>query len=428
MATDIQDWTTSVVVQGGSVSITGIATVSISGTPTVAISGTPSVNIANTPAVTINSGSVTATISGTPNINIASSGVTLTVSISGTPAVSISGVPAVTINSGSVTATISGTPNINIASSGVTLNVSVSNTPAVTVSGTVSVSISAGSVGITGVANININSQSITVGVALPWTARGSKTTTGLGADSFTTSSVEAGAQTLGISMGGAGHVNGLTVTGVTSGTIYEASGVAEFTAGWTTVPINAALDSTYTIAWLGSTNGMVVSAFSSGLTAGYPALGQNYMGESVPVVIATDQSTLNVLAVGVGNGSPNVNLAPARFAVWASASRGVGTYTFDTVTWQNALGALLYFKLTAGAGTVAFSIQGGDLAGTGATSNLLTSGLNSGTAGGSVWVYPGVSVVANVTASQIVSQQVRFVAVVATAAVTFSANADIVP
>lgn len=103
MAADVADWTQSVNVAGGSVSITGTATVQITGTPTVSISGTPSVNIANTPAVTINSGSVTATISGTPNVNLQSSSITLNVSVSNTPAVTISGTPSVTISSGSVT-------------------------------------------------------------------------------------------------------------------------------------------------------------------------------------------------------------------------------------------------------------------------------------------------------------------------------------
>lgn len=74
---DIADWSSSVVVQSGTVTISGTATVQISGTPTVSISGTPTVNVGNTPAVTISSGTVTANISGTPNINIQSQSVNL---------------------------------------------------------------------------------------------------------------------------------------------------------------------------------------------------------------------------------------------------------------------------------------------------------------------------------------------------------------
>lgn len=79
MSNDVADWTSSVVIQSGSVTISGTATVQITGTPTVQVTGTPTVNVGNTPAVTISSGTVTATISGSPNVNILSQSVTVNV-------------------------------------------------------------------------------------------------------------------------------------------------------------------------------------------------------------------------------------------------------------------------------------------------------------------------------------------------------------
>lgn len=124
MPNDIADWSSSVVVQSGTVSITGIATVTISGTPAVSISGTPTVNVGNTPAVTINSGTVN--IGNTPTV------------ILGTGTASIGSISAI----GS-TVTVAGTINIG-------------NTPAVTISGTPSVTISSGTVSIGNVATMNV--------------------------------------------------------------------------------------------------------------------------------------------------------------------------------------------------------------------------------------------------------------------------------
>lgn len=207
MANDVADFTSSVVIQSGTVTISGTASVSIVGTPTVSISGTPTVNVGNTPAVTINSGSVTATISGTPNINI--------------------------------------------------------------------------------------QSQSVTVAVNLPWRAVGSKTTVSPGADSFTTSAVGTGAQTLQILIEG-GSLTALTrikVVGGTTGTVYEdqTAGVSISITGLVTLPIQPAADSTYTISWVSSSGSPTVAAFASDQIMGYPSLGQENEGASVPVVLARD-------------------------------------------------------------------------------------------------------------------------------------------
>lgn len=118
MPNDIADWSSSVVVQSGTVTISGTATVTISGTPTVAISGTPTVTIGNTPAVTVNSGTIN--IGNTPTVilgagtasvgSISAIGSTVTVAgtinIGNTPSVSISGTPTVNIGN---------SPSVNVA-------------------------------------------------------------------------------------------------------------------------------------------------------------------------------------------------------------------------------------------------------------------------------------------------------------------------
>ena len=133
MANDIADWSSSVVVQSGSVSISGTATVTISGTPQVSFAPGQSVSIAGTATVTI-SGTPSVTISGTPTV------------ILGSGTASIGSISAI----GS-TVTVAGTINIG-------------NTPAVTISGTPTVNIGAGSVSITGQPVVNIQSAN---GVAI---------------------------------------------------------------------------------------------------------------------------------------------------------------------------------------------------------------------------------------------------------------------
>jgi hypothetical protein len=299
MAADLQDYSQGVQVLGGSVSITGTATVIISGTVPVSISGTPTVNIGTAPTINV-SGSVA--ITGTPTVNINTG---QSVGITGTVTVAISGTPAVTVSSGSVS--ISGTPNVNIASQTGNLNVVFPSAQAVTISsgtvtisGTVPVTISSGTVSITGTANINIAAQSITVGVNLPWTAQGSKTTVGAGSETFTTTAVPAGTQTLGLLIEAGQFITALVVRGVTSQAFYEDSQTGTFGGlshtGWLTIPVNAARDSQYSITWGTSSGaGTVIGAYASGLAMGYPALGQNPMSESVPVAIASDQPPITV-------------------------------------------------------------------------------------------------------------------------------------
>ncbi len=134
------------------------------------------------------------------------------------------------------------------------------------------------------------------VGVNLPWKLVGTKTTTGSGADQIITSAVDPGTQSLGIAISG-NFQQGLqppSVTGVQSNTLYLPTSLnpATRTAGWLVIPVNGALDSTYKINWGAATAaGIVVSVYASGLTPGYPALSQNFMADSLPVVIAIDQT-----------------------------------------------------------------------------------------------------------------------------------------
>ncbi len=180
----------------------------------------------------------------------------------------------------------------------------------------------------------------------LPWQAVGSKTTVGAAAENFVTGIVPAGGLTLGISI--VGGITSVNVTGVQSGTTYELGTGSQFQVGWITVPINGALDSTYTISWNTSAGaGTRVKAFVSALAMGYPTLGQSAMGESIPVAIASDQTPLpwqapnkapkvasggNVLVAAVagqtcylysGNVAVRVAVAGGRVAIQDTAGTG---------------------------------------------------------------------------------------------------------
>lgn len=243
--------------------------------------------ILGTPTVTIASGTVsisgTVTVAGVVTVSGSVSISSGTVSISGT--VTVAG--SVSISSGTVS--ISGT--VTVAGSVTITSGTVSISGTVNISG--SVSITSGSVSITGTPNINIQSQSVTLNVNLPWTSRGSYVTVGNGAESFTTTAVDAGAQTLGFTMTPNGFsVTSLLIKGHQTGTIYLQQAVRAFTAGWYTIPINAASDTTYDFSWVTSTSAPgTMATYSSDISLGYPDIGQRTMAASMPVVIANDQS-----------------------------------------------------------------------------------------------------------------------------------------
>jgi hypothetical protein len=134
-----------------------------------------------------------------------------------------------------------------------------------------------------------------TTAVGAPWVAVGGKTTAGVGPDSFDTSAVKPEAQTLGIVVEGGvlNTIGPIHVVGKTTGTAYQVNFAGQQT-GMVVVRIRPDLDSQYTVSWSTSSGaGVVVSAATSPLDFTYPALGQQGMAASIPVVIASDQTPL---------------------------------------------------------------------------------------------------------------------------------------
>lgn len=214
-----------------------------------------------------------------------------------------------------------------------------------------------------------------------PWAPVGGKTTTGAGADSFTTTAVGSGIQQLMILIPGAGILTGLQVKGHTTNAIYlfpPASG----STGAVTVPVNGAADSTYDISWTSSSGaGIIVAAYESALQPGYPNLGQEPQNLSIPVVIALDQAAGRsgqqtsanslpvvpasdfVQAVVTGNTGDSKMAAGtalnpgAGTAVATIAAPGAGVYEVQIVTFCiTAAGTTNNMELRHGATTVTAS------------------------------------------------------------------------
>jgi hypothetical protein len=141
-----------------------------------------------------------------------------------------------------------------------------------------------------------------TTAVGAPWVAVGGKTTAGAGPDSFDTTPSPPEAQTLGIVVEGGvlNTIGPIHVVGKTTGTAYQVNFAGQQT-GMVVVRIRPDLDLQYTVSWsTASGAGVVVSAATSPLDFTYPALGQQGMAASIPVVIASDQTPL-LINVGAG-------------------------------------------------------------------------------------------------------------------------------
>ena len=309
MANDIADWSSSVVVQSGSVTINGTASVSVANTPQVTIAAGQSIAIAGTPTVYI-AAAQTIGISGTAQVNIASQTGNLnvvfpaaqsvsvvgtaTVSISGTPSVTISGTPTVILGAG--TASVG---SISSIGSTVTIagTVNIGNTPAVTISGTANVSIVSGSVNIGNTPNITITGQTITVGVGQQWTAVGSVAVVGAGAVGFDTNPVDVKTQQLAICIetGTANGVGGLGVSGNQSGMFYLSGlAAAAIKNGYVTIPVNGALDSTYHVFWQNAQGvPFTVAAYATSMPW-VPVTAGLYGAFAATVSLAEDQSFMN--------------------------------------------------------------------------------------------------------------------------------------
>lgn len=85
-------------------------------------------------------------------------------------------------------------------------------------------------------------------------------------------------------------------VRGNQTGTLYIVNAPATVgVAGFMVIPINGVADSTYRISWNTALSIGKAYLYTSTLGNPFPSLGQEQMGQSVPVVIASDQSTLAV-------------------------------------------------------------------------------------------------------------------------------------
>lgn len=259
MANDVADWTSSVVIQSGSVNITGIASVSITGQP---------VNVGITGANTVILGAGTASVGSISAIGS-------TVTVAGT--INIGNVPAVTINSGSVTATISGTPNVNIASQTGNLNVvfpsaqavTISGTPNVAISGTVNVAITSGTVGISGTVSINIAAQAVNLNVQQPQTALADLTFP-TGTSTQTTAAVPAGTYAIAFAAGVA--LTAVKVAGHVTGGVYFPPDPNEPTSipalNYVVVPVDSVHENTYDITATNGSGGSITMKVVALLTA----------------------------------------------------------------------------------------------------------------------------------------------------------------
>jgi hypothetical protein len=292
---------------------------------------------------------------------------------SGTAAMTITGTASQTIQvliSGNPSVNIGNTPAVTVSG---TVTVSVSNTPAVTISGTPSVTISSGTVSISGTPNINISAQSITVQVNLPWRTVTQFSTVGAGAENFTTGAVGAGAQTMRISIeGSTKFITNLTITGVTTGIVYEQENNVLALSGTFTVPINGSRDSTYKLAWVTSSGAATkIDVDASDLNMGYPSLGQDVAGNSLPVVIASDQARIPVLPSvydAQGTNAPAAGTA-ASVVLGATSGKQYRAALLDASAMTSAATASIdAFQVLDGV-TVIFNRYCGQIAGTGSTS-----------------------------------------------------------
>lgn len=256
MPNDVADYTSSVVIQSG--------TVNISGTVTVSISGTPNVNIANVPAVTVNSG---------------------TINIGNTPSVSISGTPTVILGGGSASIGSVSAINSTVTVAG---TVSISGTPTVTISGTVTVSIS-------GVPTVNIGAGPANV-----------QATGALGALNATVLVAAAGLNGVGFQL----------AAGTLVGTITPELSFDGGTTWIGTQFVNSADQTVAASIVFGSANGLTVRALLlvAGATNARVRVSAYTSGTANATITATSAQTTTVIISGTPlvsiTGTPNVNIA----------------------------------------------------------------------------------------------------------------------
>ena len=234
---------------GASVSITGTPSVAVTSIPPVEISGTPSVSISGTPSVEVTSipsisGSVS--ITGTPTVELSAG---TSVSITGTPAVSISGTPTVEISSVGQTTSLHSIPVV-LASDQSTIPVSISGTQSV--AGTVAVSSIpsiTGAVSITGTPTVEISGT-------VPVSFSGTQSVTGS------------------VSLVGTSSITGnVGITGTPAVTI----------------------------------SGTPSVAISNTPTVTLSSVGQTLSADSIPVVLASDQSAVPVSGAVSITGTPTI-------------------------------------------------------------------------------------------------------------------------
>lgn len=149
------------------------------------------------------------------------------------------------------------------------------------------------------------------------------------------------------------------------------------------------------TLTVTGAAAGAVISGQSLGWQAEDPA-------ELLPSTPITTALTAPALT------APNVLLAPVRMPVLNTNAVGGAALTFDVPEIVNALGAILYWKIThLPGGTIDFTISQHD-ANTGADQVVADSGAIAAGGTGTLAVYPGLLVSAGVSANQVVGHTPR--------------------
>jgi hypothetical protein len=149
-----------------------------------------------------------------------------------------------------------------------------------------------------------------TTGTDIPWVKVGDKATTGLGPGNMTTGPIPPGTRALAVVPANSGvTLSGLQVVGHVTGIPYHSSPTIQVTQGWVEYPFNGAADSSADLTWTNcSSIGTHIQVFAVPFSVELPAVGQGTMGVSVPVAIASDQTTLPVTVSGTSDTDANID------------------------------------------------------------------------------------------------------------------------
>jgi hypothetical protein len=149
------------------------------------------------------------------------------------------------------------------------------------------------------------------------------------------------------------------------------------------------------------------------------------------PTAVVTERATVifyrNPNPFGLG--TPTAVSAPGRATAFASASRGIGTYTFIPPNLTGIKGMIVYLAVTGGGGSVAVNILNSDTTLVGGNTVTWVSSLAIASGSGvQILAYPGLPATANASANTILGQTPTISAVVTVAAATFQVDYDLLP